>query len=164
VIAARLRAAELSFNSTPAADRARASARVHSRKETYMIRKLIAAAFAIALVPSASFAGPDKPPYLNRLVCKVNANDGESLKVRIVVRNDTGRFIAKGTRIQLRVRTSRGWVTRNVEAWRDIQARDGIGFDQPQGAMFCSARVARPLDKFKITMKNDPRFKRALPR
>ena len=55
--------------------------------------------------PAGAFAAPGPVTTFGKsytLACSVNANDGEALKVRTMVKNTTGHIIKKGTPIALR--------------------------------------------------------------
>jgi hypothetical protein len=108
-----------------------------------MNRTLIAAALAVALIPSTALAGPRSTDLFQTrpLSCSLNKADGESLKVRMMVRNTSGRIISKGTNIRITIRTRYYSVTRNVQAWRDVAPGQSIGFDQPDNARYCQASV-----------------------
>jgi hypothetical protein len=120
-----------------------------------MNRTLVAAAFAAVLLPAGAFEAAAAPSPVTTfgktyaLQCQVNANDGVALKVRILVKNTTGRVIKKGTPITLRYTYRFGPGGRGVQrvksqtqiAYRDVMVNDSIGLDQPQGAYRCSATV-----------------------
>jgi hypothetical protein len=116
-----------------------------------MYRTLAAAAFAAVLLPAGAFAAPGPVTTFGKsytLACSVNANDGEALKVRTMVKNTTGHIIKKGTPIALRFTYSytpgvrpNGPTTMTQIAWRDVLPNTSIGFDQPRGALRCSATV-----------------------
>lgn len=127
-----------------------------------MNRTLAAAALATAMLSAASFQAAAAPAtFLSKtytLQCQVNANDGAALKVRVMVKNTTGRIIKKGTTITLRYayRYVPGARVQHVRsqtqiAYRDVPVNDSIGLDQPRGAMRCSASVTlRPDVQTKI--------------
>ncbi len=117
-----------------------------------MNRTLAAAALAAAMLPVASFQAAAAPATFYgktyTLECALNASDGEALKVRMMVKNTTGRVIAKDTKITIRFAYGyapntrpNGPKTLTVTAWRDVAPGTSIGFDQPRGARRCAASV-----------------------
>lgn len=119
-----------------------------------MNRTLAAAALAAAILPAAALDASAAPGAVTTfgktyvLQCQASANDGVALKVRIMVKNTTGRTIKQGTPITLRYgyRYIPGARIQRVAsqtqiAYRDVQANDSIGFDQPRGVYRCSAKV-----------------------
>jgi hypothetical protein len=127
-----------------------------------MNRTLAAAALAAAMLSAASVQAAAAPAtFLSKtytLQCRVNANDGAALKVRIMVKNTTGRVIKQGTPITLRYayRYVPGERVQRVRsqtqiAYRDVAANDSIGLDQPRHAQRCTASVTlRPDVQTKI--------------
>jgi hypothetical protein len=115
-----------------------------------MKKSLLAAAFAAAILPAASFTA-DAAGMITTfgtrtyaLSCAVNAQDGAALKVRIMVKNTSGRYIKTGTQIVLYVWTRSGARRYATTAYRDVGVNDSIGLDQPRGASACSAHVTLP--------------------
>jgi hypothetical protein len=119
-----------------------------------MNRTIIAAAFAAVLHPAVAFEAAAAPGPVTTfgktytLQCQASANDGVALKVRILVRNTTGRIIKKGTPITLSyayryvpgVKIARVRSQTQI-AYRDVMVNDSIGFDQPRGVYRCRAIV-----------------------
>lgn len=120
-----------------------------------MKRTLAAAALAAAILPAGAFEAAAAPGIATTftktytLACALNASDGEALKVRLMVKNTTGRMIAKGTPITLHFtfgdrpgQRPNGPRQISVSAWRDVAPGSSIGFDQqPRLAKSCSASV-----------------------
>lgn len=115
-----------------------------------MKKSLLTAAFAAAILPAASFTADAAGMVTTfgtrtyALSCAVNAQDGAALKVRILVKNTSGRYIKKDTQIVLYVWTRRGARRYATTAYRDVGVNDSIGLDQPAGARSCSAHVTLP--------------------
>jgi hypothetical protein len=113
-----------------------------------MNRKLIVGLFAFAVLPATAFtahAGPAMPRSVP-VGCAVNASDGESLKVRLMVKNTSGFHIPQGTAVKITVRYASIRTDRTMDqsAWRDVPVNGGIGFDQPVSRYkptSCSAQV-----------------------
>ena len=115
-----------------------------------MHRKLFAAAIAAAVLPMAALDAAAAPAVKTelaktyRLVCEINKSDGTALKVRIMVKNTSGRIIQQGTKIDLVIYGYGTYMFRRVSAqtaYRTVYVNDSIGFDQPRGARFCAATV-----------------------
>jgi hypothetical protein len=120
-----------------------------------MKRILAAAALAALALPAGAFeaaAGPAIETTFSKtytLGCALNASDGEALKVRLMVKNITGRLIAKGTPITLHFdfgdrpgQRPNGPRQITATAWRDVVPGASIGFDQqPRFAKSCGASV-----------------------
>ena len=138
-----------------------------------MNRTLAAAALAAAMLPAAAFSAVSAPATLlgktYTLGCALDANDGEALKVRMMVKNTSGHIIKKGTAITIRFVYSyapsyrpNGPKTMTVTAWRDVAPNASIGFDrQPRGARRCTASATIRIDinaaiKKKVATKKLP--------
>jgi hypothetical protein len=129
-----------------------------------MSRPIFAAALAVALLSLAAAdasAGPATSTLFGTpLACAVNASDGNALKIRIVVTNKSGRYIAQGTPITLTILVRKGGqvrrvetVVQNVTAYNNIEAKGSIGFDQPAGAISCTARAQTGINKSRLSVK-----------
>jgi len=129
-----------------------------------MYRNLIAATFAVAMLPAlATAASAGTYEQLKRsytLGCAVNKTDGVSLKSgMLIVTNTSPHTIRTGTTIQivLIVRDFRARpVGYNQIAFHYVPARDTIAFSQPTGrrVVGCTAKVTVDLHiKAKIETK-----------
>jgi hypothetical protein len=115
-----------------------------------MKRTVCAGLFALAILPAISFTADAADPKLTRqfesqrthqLACSIGS-DGESLQIRMNVRNTTGRVIPKGTQIQLVVRSRLYTAPRTAEAYRDVLPNQTIPLSQPPArAISCNASV-----------------------
>jgi hypothetical protein len=115
-----------------------------------MNRNLIAGLFAVAILPATAFAAHAADQKLQRqlplertyqLACKIGS-DGESLQIRMNVRNTSDRVIPKGTPIQVTVRTRYYGTTKTVEAYRDVAPNQTIPLSHPPArALYCRASV-----------------------
>lgn len=115
------------------------------------MKRLLATAFAAAILPAAAASNAAALTvatpfvYTYNLACGVNKADGVALKVRMMVKNTSGRTIKQGTNIQIRVLIAPYSLrTYTVVAYRDVYANDSIGFDQPSKARACSAKYSVP--------------------
>lgn len=118
-----------------------------------MNRNLIAGLFALAIAPAATFSAEAADPItsLTRTVpmgCRLNASDGESLKVRMMLTNTSGYHLPQGSKVRIGIRYQLGglrqMLTLEQALWRDVGVRDSIGFDQPKRrgtAVSCAATV-----------------------
>ncbi len=129
-----------------------------------MSRLVSAAAIAVALVSLAAFdaaAAPLTSTLFSRpTACAVNQKDGEALKIRIRVTNTTGQLIKQGTPITLTIKYRTGGpelrtltIKQNLTVYRDVAPGGVIGFDQPNGALSCTARVATTINKDRLSTK-----------
>ena len=114
-----------------------------------MIRTVTVAALSAALLSAAGVASAAPATTLGKtyvLGCALNAQDGTALKVRMMIKNTTGRVIKQGTAINVYTylyihRYGRGGTPKTEIAYRDIGVNDSIGFDQRRGAWKCRATV-----------------------
>ncbi len=133
-----------------------------------MSRFASAVALSLALLAPAAAdaaAGPIIAALTSRpMACAVNTMDGTALKVRIVVTNTTGQYISKGSPITLTILVRQGGrvrrvmtVTQKQTAYNNIEVNGMIGFDQPAGAISCTARLV--IDRIKFDTKPPARVK-----
>jgi hypothetical protein len=106
-------------------------------------RKLIAGLFALAILPATSFtADAGVFDRTRALSCQIGS-DGESLQIRMIVKNTSDRTIAKGTPIRLDIRTRYYSYTKMSEAYRDVPPNRTIPLSAPsKGASHCSVSVS----------------------
>jgi hypothetical protein len=107
----------------------------------------------VAIIPATAFGAGAADPKLSRqletkqtyqLGCSIGS-DGESLQVRMNVRNTTGRVIPKGTQIHLRLRTILYTVPMTSEAYRDVLPNQSIPLSKPhKRSISCTASVTLP--------------------
>jgi hypothetical protein len=117
-----------------------------------MTHTLAAAVLTAAILPLGALDAAAAPATslgkTYQLQCNANGFDGTALKARMMVKNTTGRVIAKGTKITLRItyRYMPGarWMAGRAQTqitYRDVGVNDSIGFDKPAGATRCTATV-----------------------
>ncbi len=127
-----------------------------------MNRNLIAAGLAALALPSAALDAAAAPGAVTQfgktyfLGCQVSAMDGTALKVRMMVKNTSGRIIKEGARIEISVyaKNSRFGIGQAHTAYRTVYVNDSIGFDQMKDAYRCIAKVTLRPDvetKVKVT-------------
>jgi hypothetical protein len=115
-----------------------------------MNRALFAGLLAVAVFLATTFTAGAADPKLTRqfethrtyqLACSIGS-DGESLQVRMNVRNTSGRVIPKGTQIQLVARSPFAMPAQSVEAYRDVLPNQTIPLSKPPArAIACKASV-----------------------
>jgi hypothetical protein len=135
-----------------------------------MNRNLIAGLVAFAVLPASALAAnaADPSTAFTRTVpmgCRLDANDGESLKVRMMLRNSSGHHLAQGSKVRIGIRYAtfpqgpRRTVHLDQTLWRDVPVNGSIGFDQPTRrgrAISCAATVTFA-SKVKLDRKTDMR-------
>jgi hypothetical protein len=136
-------------------DRATLFKRFHFLWRSTMNRKVIAGLFALAALPATALTAnaADPSSAFTRTVpmgCRLNASDGESLKVRMMLTNTSGYHLSEGSKVRIGIRYAtfphgpRRTVYLDQTLWRDVPVSSAIGFDQPTNrgrAISCAATV-----------------------